>query len=261
MSWTRLSWRGVLSWSLICFVFATPAKADLIVTAGTPTIATDGMSGTASFYISSNSGSDTLSSFSLEMFLSGSAVYTNPPTNPPPGLQFAPAASQPTVYDQPNYVFSGNSFAQAFALPFWSDPFPPTNGSVPANSYIPGGDTYFDQTFATTSLTLAQSQTYLLASVTFDYTPPPSQTGPVVFWIVFDNNTSFYDDSLNQYQSQDPSSPDYVDMSNSAAEIVLGSGPQTMSTPEPASLLLAGMAGAAGFLYHWRRRQINGLAP
>src|SRR5271168_5066889 len=125
------------------------ARADLVITGGTGTAATNGGIGTVDFTISSTTGTDTLSSFNVQLqitVLSGGSF-----------LQFTSA--QPDPYSRSNYVFTGNSFGAANGIPFWG---PPTTTTTP-NDTISGGDSTNNGGF----VTISQTPGSLLMSVQF----------------------------------------------------------------------------------------------
>ena len=218
--------------TLLWLSMAADARADLVVTGGTGTATADGGIGSVDFTISSTTGTDTLSSFNVQLqisVLSGGSF-----------LQFTNA--QPDPYARANYVFSGNSFGAANGLPFWG---PPTTTVTP-NDTISGGDLTNNGGFVTISHTPGS----LLMSVQFQAAAGASVGDSFRIALVPSSGSgsgqTFFDD-------QNSNAVNYT----STAAVVTLSAPT--STPEPSSFALTGLA-SLGFMFYRRRSRRNQLA-
>jgi hypothetical protein len=196
-------------------LMSTRARADFIFDVTIPASGT----GTLGFTITSNDNT-TLSAFGLGLMIS--------PTSS--GFPYFPT-TQPTPYDDPNYVFAGESAMSP--LPFWftypaGDEFPTT---------VNGGDIDASSLGYVTITTQ-----YDLATVMFQVTPAgaPEQ---VQITLVSDPGFTYFDDLNNNPLNYTASMVGGVVNINVSA------------VPEPSSLALAGISSLAGLLVYGRSRR------
>jgi hypothetical protein len=222
----------ILTVSVLFLATAAPARADFIITGSSTTI-TPGGTGTVDFTITSNNvNGDKLGSFQIQLL--ASETFSPAPGD---GLNLQFTTSQPTVYNQSNYVFSGNSGFKDSSTPFWGTPFT-TNT---ANDTIVGGD--FNDSGTGYTLILP-GHTYLLARVQVD----PSQANDVFSIALVPSSgtgtgqTFFQDDQGNN-----------IAFSSTSATVTTAS--QTTTTPAPSSLVLAGIGSLSSLLWYWRSRR------
>ena len=217
---------GLLSLAtLVWLTLPASARADLVITGGTGTATTDGGIGSVDFTITSTTGTDTLSSFNVQLqisVLSGGSF-----------LQFTSA--QPDPYSRSNYVFAGNSFGSANGIPFWG---PPTTTVTP-NDTISGGDSTNDGGF----VTISQTPGSLLMSVQFQAAPGSSVGDSFSIALVPASGSGTGQTFFND-QNSNP-----VSYTSTAAVVTLSA---PASTPEPSSLVLTGLA-SLGFMFYRRR--------
>ncbi len=228
-----VSSRLFLTVAVLWLALAAPARAGFIITGSTTTIPAGGV-GIVDFYITSDCATgNQLSSFQIQL----QASQTFSPTNDGLNLQFT--ANQPTVYDQATYVFAVSSFFMDTNTPFWGNPF----STVTANDTIVGGDS---NDSAQGYTTIAFGTPYLLAQVQVD----PSQALDVFSINLtpssgsFNTGTTYFDDPNG----------DGIGFT-SIPGTVETEGPQGSATPEPSSLLLAGIGMLSGLVYTWRSRK------
>lgn len=226
MRYYLMNSRFLLAVLVLWLVGAVPARAGIIISVGSTTTAPGGI-GIVNFYITSdNPNGDQLGSFQIQLQASEVSGAD--------GLNLSFTANQPTVYDQSNYVFSGNSGFQDSSTLFWGTPF----STVTANDTIVGGD--FNDSAQGYTMILPGT-TYLLASVQVD----PSQANDV-FSITLvpssgSGNGQTYFDDPNGNGIQYSSTP--------------GTVTTVTATPEPSSLVLTGIGSLCGLLYSWRSRR------
>lgn len=217
---------GVLAMAtLVWLTISAGARADLVITGGTGTAAANGGIGTVDFTISSTTGTDTLSSFNVQLQIT--------PLSGGSFLQFTTV--QPDPYSRSNYVFSGNSFGAANGIPFWG---PPTTTTTP-NDTISGGDSTNNGGF----VTISQAPGSLLMSVQFQSAAGSSVGDSFSIALAPSSGSgtgqTFFDD-----QNSNP-----VNYTSSAAVVTLTA---PSSTPEPSSFALTGLA-SLGFVFYRRR--------
>jgi len=208
-------WRWLLVLGLV--LLGQPARADLIVSFGSAVVAPGGTT-TLDVYVRSTTGTDTLTSFSLEYLLEldtpgGTAT-----------LSFVAPQSDSQLTDA-GYLLFGNSLAEFF--PFTTI----TTTTDPDDTYL-GGDG------ALLGLVLVPTTDTLLTR--FDLTAGAGTPGSVYRISLLPSLfTGFYDENFNP------------------VPFAAGTGFVTVSAetviPEPATLLLVGMAVTAA-AFPWRRR-------
>jgi hypothetical protein len=209
--------------ALVCLTLTAGARADLVITGGTGTAATNGGTGVVDFTISSTTGTDALSSFNVQLqisVLSGGSF-----------LQFTPTQPNPT--SSSNYVFAGNSFGANNSLPFWG---PPTLTVTP-NDTISGGD----KTANSASVTIPTSPGSLLMEVQFQAAAGSAVGDSFAISLVpssgLGNSQTFFD---NQNTA--------LNFTSTAAVVTLSA---PAASPEPSSLVLTGLA-SLGFMFYRR---------
>ena len=212
--------------SLAFFLFiswiatAPTARADLIITGGSATVAPNG-TGTVDFYVTSNSGSgDNLASIDNIALQIATASGTS-------FLQFS--SSQPTFVTNSNYVFAGNSFIADNSLTFFGPPS--TSGSGTPNDSISGGD-FNDGNTGPGYTTVTSSTSFLLATVQFQ-TALGASPGDS-FSISLVSGTSFSDNNGSS-----------IGFTSTSASVTV----ESAGVPEPASLIVACISGVCCCVY------------
>jgi hypothetical protein len=169
---------------------ATCARADLIITATSPTVtasATQDVTGTVDFTITSPSG-DQLSSFGMDLQITLVTTSSNP--------YFIDGSSQPLPFSVKNYVFNGSSFDEDFGSPFWIGPRTVNTN----NDTIANGDSadYFSSNFTDypTIPDGAGKPASYLASVQFAI-PQGTKSGAFQISLLDDFQTYFDDQNGN----------------------------------------------------------------
>jgi hypothetical protein len=231
---TLYYFRMLVGASAFLLALAAPARADLIVTGGAATV-TAGGNGTVDFTIQTNSG-DMLSAFGLQLQIT---VQTGGSF-----LQFS--NSQPTPYTNPNYVFAGDSFGQAFSLPFWGSPATTTT----SNDTIAGGDSSNSGNAYAVSSTGTGPDSYL-ATVQFQAPGGAAVGDSWSIALVPSSGTG----SGNTYLSDQNGTP--LSFTSTAAHITLSPA----ATPEPSSFVLTALGGAGLWFYRRRLRRMRAPKP
>jgi len=207
---------------------ATRARAGVIIALDNVTVAPGG-TGTMDIAVTSNSlASDTLSQFSLALQI----------TQKPGTTSFLTFTGGVDPYNNPNYVFSGESFNVNNGLPFWGPPFT----TIYTYDSISGGDAANPLgTFVTIPSTVGEPNS-LLATVQFQAlgTNPGDQ-----FQIsVISAGTEFDDQNGN---------PLTID------SITGGTVTIASAVPEPSSLTIVALSGLSGLLLCYVRGRKHGL--
>jgi len=203
---------------------ATRARAGVIITLDDVTVAPGG-TGTMDIAVTSDSvPGDTLSLFSLTLQI----------TQMPGTTSFLTFTGGVDPYDNPNYVFSGESFNVNSGSPFWSLPYT----TIYTYDSISGGDAANPLgAFVIIPSTVGEPNS-LLATVQFQAlgTSPGDQ-----FQIsVVSLGTEFDDQNGNPLNYT--STPGTVTI--------------TSAVPEPSSLTLVALSGLSGLLWYcWRGRK------
>ena len=217
--------------TLVGLTMTGRARADLVITGGTATVAAGG-TGSVDFTISSTTGTDTLSSFNVQLqigVLSGGSL-----------LQFtSPPSGQPDPYTRSNYVFAGNSFGFTNGLPFWATP----SSTVTLNDTITGGDSTNNG-----AVTISQTPTSLLMAVQFQAAAGAAAGDSFSISLVPSSGTG---SSQTFFNNLGPTPLNYT----STAAVVTLTAPS--STPEPSSFALTGLASLGFMLYRRRNRRKN----
>jgi len=220
--------RIVLTALVTWLATAATAKADFEITVGSTTLSTGG-TGIVDIYITSNSSTgNQLGSFQLQLTTS---VISSPSSD---GLNASFTASQPSVYNQSNYVFFGSSAAQDYGFPFWASP----TSTVTNNDTIVGGD-FNDSTLGYTNI--KQGTTYLLAQL---QVYNPGQAGDV-----FSVALSPASGSGNGQTYFQDSNGNNIDFSSTAGTIT------TLNLPEPSTPVLAGIGSLCCLFFTWLSRR------
>lgn len=219
---------GLLSLAILVWLTMTDrARADLVITGGTGTATANGGIGSVDFTISSTTGTDTLSSFNVQLqisVLSGGSL-----------LQFTSA--QPDPYARVNYVFAGNSFGDTNGIPFWG---PPTTTVTP-NDTISGGDST-NAGF----VTISTSPGSLLMSVQFQAAAGASVGDSFSIALVPSSGLGGAQTNFNDQNSN------ALNYTSTPAIVTLSA-----ATPEPSSFALTGLASLGFMLYRRRYRRKN----
>ena len=226
--------RMLLALPVFCLATAAPARADLVIT-GTSAQVYSGGTGTVDFFLTSDGPTYNLASFNLQLQINRISAGSF--------LQFTTSQTDP--YSLPNYVFSGNSFGQNNLPPgtFWSSPFTsfPTNPNGTPNDSISAGDS----TNNGNNITVTPSNHFLLGEVQFQAAPGAAPGDS--FQIVLVPSSSPPTSATTNFQDN---SSTFLDYTSTPATV-------TVATPEPSSLLLAGMGSLTGLLHFWRSRRKN----
>jgi hypothetical protein len=217
--------------SVFCLVLAAPARADLVITGDNTTVAPNG-TGTASFFLTSNGGDYNLSTVSLQLVVS---VVSGSST-----LQFTDANTSFTSFtNQPNYVFFGDSFVQMNSSNYWNSPSNTPNGSIFGGDFTNDGHD-ITVTPSTPPLLLAEVQYMSVLGAS------PGDS----FQIQVDPTSDPTGSGVGPTQLSD-SSGDFQPYTSTPATVTVA----LAVTPEPSSLLLAGMGSLTGLLHFWRSRR------
>ena len=220
--------------ALVTLAMAGRARADLIITGGTASVAA-GSTGSVDFTVSSTTGTDTLSSFNVQLLittLSGGSL-----------LQFTTA--QPDPFGRSNYVFAGNSGDANNGLSFWAAPSTSPTGTL--NDTITGGDF----TNNGTGVTISQTPTSLLMAVQFQAAAGAAAGDMYSIALVPSSGGS-----TGQTFFSNPSAN--LNYTSTAAVVTLTA---PASTPEPSSFALTGLASLGFMLYRRRNSRKNLEAP
>jgi len=207
---------------LLLGVTATPARADLAISLSDITL---GANNTGSMDISAtSSGGFTLSQFGLELLITSVG-------SPATQLQFSSPQPDPGfIYNNPTYVFAGQSFGSVNGLPLWGSPTP---GYAPVD--IVGGDAVASILGSPPGfVTIPGGSTAYLATVDF-YVPQGTQLSQFQVSLVNGLNTYFEDQNGNPLS-------------------------YTSGVPEPSSLTVVELSGLSGLLWcYWRGRKRRAL--
>jgi len=202
---------------------AARARADLAISLDNVTVAPGG-TGTMDIFVTSNNN-DPLSLFSLTLQI----------TQMPGTTSFLTFTGGVDPYNNPNYVFSGESFNVNNGIPFWGLPFP----TIYTNDSISGGDAANPLGAFVTIPSTAGGPNSLLATVQFQAlgTNPGDQ-----FLISVVSATTEFDD-----QNGNPLTIN---------SITGGTVTITSVVPEPSSLTVVALSGLSGLLWCcWRGRK------
>jgi len=227
-------------------LFAVPARADLVISIGSPTIPQGG-TGTLDVFLTSNAGSsspDLLNNYAFTLQITG-----------PHELQFSPSQSFGYLTSS-QYVFAGDSTDQMTSSP---------GGTVPPMGTVYANDTFIgnDSTFSGNPVSLSSANTpVLLAALTLNATitspgdsysislVPPTGNGSMT------SSTQTVFDLFNFSTGTETSA---VPFTSTSGTVMI----TTSAIPEPASLVsgLIGMISLAGFygvrrLHRRKRRSI-----
>jgi len=210
---------------------ATRARAGVIIALDNVTVAPGG-TGTMDIAVTSNSlASDTLSQFSLALQI----------TQKPGTTSFLTFTGGVDPYNNPNYVFSGESFNVNNGLPFWGPPFT----TIYTYDSISGGDAANPLgTFVTIPSTVGEPNS-LLATVQFQAlgTNPGDQ-----FQISLVPPTYDPSNVSTQFDDQNGALLNYTSTG--------GTVTITSVVPEPSSLTVVALSGLSGLLWCcWRGRK------
>lgn len=209
-----------LAFLIIAFA-AAPSSASTLIALGDVALAPGG-TGTMDITVTSDTG-DTLSAFFLQLLITPSAGSSQ-------SLSFT--SSQPTVYDQPNYVFAGSSFNQDNGLPFW---YPPTITTY-LNDTISGGDTSDSAAGYVTIPATAGSGNSFMAAVQFYLQPGTSLSDS--FQVSLTSASVLYDQDGNAL----------MDVTSTGGLVTIS------SVPEPSTLVLGAFSGLSGLVVYRRKR-------
>ncbi len=215
--------RGLLPASVLYLTMTSSAYADLVITGGSASVASNSV-GTVDFYVSSNnpSGDNLAIINNLQLQITTTTGSST--------LQFT--SSQPDFLSNSNYVFTGNSFDQDLGVTFFNTP---TSVNT-SNDTISGGDSN-DGNTGPGYTTITPGSNFLLATVQFQAalgaTPGDS------FSIALTSNSNFLDNNSST-----------VGYTSTAASVIIAAG-----VPEPSSVILAAFGGVALFYYTANRKK------
>jgi hypothetical protein len=224
--------RVLASLAILCVALGAPARADLIITGGSATVAPGGTA-TVDFTVSATAGSSyQLGSFQIELQITTSSGTSF--------LQFS--SSQVDPYSDSVYVFSGASFGQDYGVPFWGNPFDSNRSNGTHNDTIVGGDSN-DGISGYTLIDV--SSHYLLGSVTFQADPHASNGDSYTIAVVNDPGQTYF-------LAPDP---DVFAYTSTPGTVTIHSSQNPGVVPEPASAVLVGLGSVTCLLYSWRIRR------
>jgi hypothetical protein len=227
MKLPSLCCRILLGASILWLVTAGPARSAFIISGTDTTVAVGGYAD-VNFYVSSDAN-DTLSSFQLQLLISGLSVGSLPFAN-----------TQPDAFlNDPQYVFFNNSSVVAYSAPFWGGP----SSTFYDRDTITGGDVVSADAVAVglSPKLLATVRVYadlnvVEAGQSFQISLVPASPSEATTTYFADNNGLAVD-------------------FRSTPTTVLVTPAEVNSVPAPPSLVLAGFGGLTGLLYSWRRHR------